>query len=314
MTDIEVSTLLALPLEEIVQRLPAFLGSYIVAEARDAVVSAVEAVREEAEPADWARLLGHMQTLGDNFGGHVRDDLATRIAVAYMEPLVDPASPLDGLQHLDAALALQRSGRRVMIVGNHLSYADTMALGQLLVLAGRSDVRSLLTAVAGPKVYSEPMRRLAAAGIHSIKVAQSSKVATGQPALSPREIVRIAKRCLQVATEMMDAGRIVLIYPAGTRSRTGRLQPFIRATNRWLTLPEVVLLPYVGWGNEALYSPDDDLMRPATCHGRFGPIIDPGALLEAGSNRDGILETAHRALEELLPPDYRALPGAPRIS
>ena len=70
-------------------------------------------------------------------------------------------------------MALADSGRRVMIVGNHLSYADTMALRSMLSRRGRHDAVSRLTAVAGLRSTLSRCGRLAVAGIHSIKVAQS---------------------------------------------------------------------------------------------------------------------------------------------
>ena len=315
MTDIPVDTLLALPLDEIVARLPAFLGSYVTEDhgARAAVVGAIEGVRTDRERPDWAALHAHMGTLGSDFGAWPRNDLATAVADAYMTPLIGDGSSIEGLEHLDAALEAA-TGRRLLIVGNHLSYADTMALTSLLNTAGRRDVRERITAVAGPKVYSEPMRRLAAASIHSIKVAQSASVASDGAQMSPRDVVRIAKRCLAEASEMMDCGHIVLIYPEGTRSRTGRLGSFLKATNRWLTLPGVVVLPTAVWGTESLYTIDDDLMHPADCHARFCPPIDVDALRQAGAGRDDVLAAAWDALDALLPDGWKAAPGTPKIA
>ena len=93
---------------------------------------------------------------------------------------------------------------------------------------------------------------------------------------------------MQQAEESMDVGRFVLIYPEGTRSRTGRLQPFVRATNRWLTLPGIILMPIALWGSEGLYLLDSDSMRPAECHAAVGPLIDTVALRAAGGRRGAI--------------------------
>ena len=230
-----------------------------------------------------------------------------------MRPLLSEGCTLEGLDQLDLAVE-QTDGRRLMIVGNHLSYADISSFTSLLEAHDRGTFRRRIAAVAGPKVYADPMRRLAASGIGTIKVAQSASVASAGAEMSPRDVVRIAKRCLGEASELMDAGRVVLIYPEGTRSRSGRLGPFLRATNRWLTLPGVVVLPVAVWGSEQLYRIDEGLMHPADCHVRFGPAIDIDALRAGGTDRDGVLRTARDAIATLLPEAYRPEPGAPAIA
>ncbi|MEE2829722.1 MAG: lysophospholipid acyltransferase family protein [Myxococcota bacterium] len=302
-----VAEFLRLPLEQVMAGLPTFLASYVVPEpaVQREVIEAISALGRDQPKAAWASLLEHMQHLGEGYGRFHRNGLAERIAEAYMAPLLDGASSLEGVEHLDRAMEQLRAGARLMIVGNHLSYADTMTVRALLGRLGRHDAVARLTAVAGPKVYSEPMRRLAVAGIHSIKVAQSSTLSTNESELGPREIMRISRMCMEQAVEAMDDGQIVLIYPEGTRSRTGRLQSFVRATNRWLTLPGVVLRPVALWGSEGLYLIDSDQMRPAECHARIGPAIDTEQLRADGAGRDEIMEAAFLALADLLPPHYR---------
>lgn len=311
---VSVEQFIALPVDEIIEGLPRFLASYVIADRalQEAVVEAIAPLQTEAPRAEWEALVAHMKTLGEAYGFYHRDALAEKVAEAYMIPLLEDSSTIEGLEHLDTAVALADAGRRVMIVGNHLSYADTMALRSMLSRRGRNEAVSRLTAVAGPKVYAEPMRRLAVAGIHSIKVAQSSTLSTNeQGAISPRELVRISKMCLGQAGDSMDAGRFVLVYPEGTRSRDTRLQPFVRATNRWLTLPGVVLLPVALWGTESLYLLDSDQMRSAECHGAVGPVIDTAALQSEGAGRDGIMRAAHEGIAAMLPQGYRPEPGTP---
>jgi 1-acyl-sn-glycerol-3-phosphate acyltransferase len=223
--------------------------------------------------------------LGDGFEAWRRSPLAARITAAWMEPLITSGSSIAGLEHLDAGLEAMGQGRRLMIVCNHLSYPDVNMLGHLLLRAGRPEVRALLTALAGPKAYSDPMH-----------------VATGQAELSPRELVRILRHCLGLAERVMDEGQIVVIFPEGTRSRSGRLQPFLRATSRWLSLPGVVLLPTAIWGTEAF---DAEPLAPAECHARFGPLLDLETPRGAGVDRGGVVEAAREAVAALLPEGYR---------
>jgi 1-acyl-sn-glycerol-3-phosphate acyltransferase len=311
---VSVAEFIALPVQKIIDALPRFLASYVIPDpdVQQAVIAEIAQLQTTAPRAEWEALVAHLKTLGEDYGFYHRDALAEKVAEGYMIPLLEDSSTIAGLEFLDQAVALADSGRRVMIVGNHLSYADTMALRSLLSRRGRHDAVSRLTAVAGPKVYAEPMRRLAVAGIHSIKVAQSSTLSTNeQEPMSPRELVRISRSCMRQAEESMDVGRFVLIYPEGTRSRDTRLQPFVRATNRWLTLPDVVLLPIALWGTEALYLLDSDQMRPAECHAEVGAPIDTAALKAGGAGRDEIMQVAHAAIAAMLPAEYQPPPGSP---
>jgi len=311
---VSVAQFIALPVQKIIDALPRFLASYVIPDpaVQQAVIAEIALLQTAAPRAEWEALVAHFKTLGEDYGFYHRDALAEKVAEGYMIPLLEDSSTIEGLEFLDQAVALADSGRRVMIVGNHLSYADTMALRSLLSRRGRHDAVSRLTAVAGPKVYAEPMRRLAVAGIHSIKVAQSSTLSTNeQESLSPRDLVRISKRCMQQAEESMDEGRFVLIYPEGTRSRDTRFQPFVRATNRWLTLPDVVLLPIALWGTEELYLLDSDQMRPAECHAEVGSPIDTAELKAGGAGRDEIMQAAHAAIAAMLPEGYQPEPGSP---
>jgi 1-acyl-sn-glycerol-3-phosphate acyltransferase len=287
------------------------MGSYVTPTAREAVTTAVSSVR--APLSEWTELHAHLQIVGSEFGRWTRNDLAARLTCAFMIPLMIDHSAIDGFEHLDSALALAE-GRRLMLFGNHLSYVDITALTALLDGAGRSDFARSITVVSGPKVYTAPLLRLASAGMHSIKVAQSASVASGGAQIAPRDVVRIAKHCLGEAAGAMDEGHAVLIYPEGTRSRSRRLGPFLRATNRWLTLPGVIALPIAVWGTDRLYEIDDDLLHPAECRARFGPPFDVDSLRADGVDRDGVLVAARTALAELLPEPYQPDPGVAPIA
>jgi 1-acyl-sn-glycerol-3-phosphate acyltransferase len=305
---------LDLPREQLLAALPGFLASYVLPgdDTQARVRAGVAAVRDAAAPGEWDGLLDYMRQLGTDYGHWEGNALAARLATAFMDTLLRADSTLEGVEHLDVASQQSLAGRRVMLVGNHLSYADTITLRHLLLRAGREEAVARLTAVAGPKVYEEPMRRLSVAALHSIKVAQSASVASGSAArgVSPREMVAIARRCLEEAERAMDRGRLVLLYPEGTRSRSGRLQPFLRATARWLSIDGLLLVPVVVWGGEKLYGLEDDRMRPATAHGRIGPPLDTRDLVGArGMGRDEVLAAAHAALQALLPEEYRAPEG-----
>jgi len=291
--------LLGRPRPELVGLIPSFLADHVHPGdgARERVRDGVEQVLREATDAEWSRFARHVSGLGSDFGAWDADPLGRRLMRVTLEPVVKEGSSLRGLEHLDAATA---SGRPVLIAGNHLSYADPSVTQELLRRWDREVPAALLTAVAGPKVYREPLRLLGAAAMNTIKVAQSSAVASEQQPMSAREIARAARRALADAQRLMGEGRIVLLYPEGTRSRTGALGPFLKATARWVTLPDLLVLPFALLGSDGCYTLEDDRLRPALIHGTFGPAVDTARLAAEGMKREQVLETVRDAVARAL--------------
>lgn len=261
-----------------------------------------------ATPTDaWDPFIDGMDERGAEYAAYPPDLAVQGLIDAFLDSLVATESTVEGLEHLDAACARSAAGGRVLLVGNHTSYADATTLTLLLRRAGRADAAGRMAVVAGPKVFTHPMRRCASAAMTSIKVAQSSRLAHNKAQLSPREVARIARRCLQIAAELMDNGSIVLLYAEGTRSRDGHMQPFLKATGRYATIPDTAVLPVAQWGAEKVMPLGTSTFHRAPVHLRFGPMIKP-----AQRTRPEALETIHDAIATRLPDAYRPLEG-PRI-
>lgn len=284
------------PRAEVVDPLCAFLATYIEGDAAGEAQARLTAVLDATTDAEWSDYVDYLAVFGADWGRHDAHPLGRAMTWALFGPLLLPDSTLTGLEHLDAV-----AGQRTMIVGNHLSYVDPTSLWALMRREGRQDLADRLTAVAGPKVYEgEPMRLMGASANHSIKVAQSAQVAS-ESYLGPRDIARIARASLTLAAELMDAGRIVLIYPEGTRSRTGRLGPFLPGVGRWLALEGVRIVPLGLQGPNDLYGLGGDTLRPATVRGALGPPLPE----EPGASREERVDTARNAVAALLPEGMR---------
>ncbi len=93
------------------------------------------------------------------------------------------------------------------------------------------------------------------------------------PGAGARDIARAALRALEDAQRLMAQGRLVLIYPEGTRSRTGELGPFLKATARRMTLPRLLVVPLAPRGSDGCNTLEDDRLRPAEIHAHFGPAV-----------------------------------------
>ena len=93
---VSVEQFIALPVDEIIEALPRFLASYVVADPvlQGAVVSAIAPLQTEAPRAEWEALVTHMKTLGEDYGFYHRDALAEKVAEAYMIPCWKTHRPL----------------------------------------------------------------------------------------------------------------------------------------------------------------------------------------------------------------------------
>lgn len=277
---------------------PDWLGSHVAEEVRPDVVSGVAEVVAAASTDELARLMATFQSCGDGYRLHPADPLARRISHAFMAPLL-PGAEVRGLDTLRAAC----EAGPTLWLANHFSYVDTQATDALLARDGADDLAQRVVAVAGPKVYGTTFRRLASSCLTTLKTAQSSRLAHNEAELSPREVARIAIQTLQEADALARTGRPILVYAEGARSRTGKLQPFLKAVAKYARAPGTRMVPVAITGTEALYPIDAELMRPARVVLTFGEPVDVEAL-----GRSEALEECWRRLRESLPEHQR--PGA----
>jgi len=305
---LSIEQIASLPVPLLRQGLVPWVSSHVVAEPDRIAALEANLQRELDATSDegLATLLATFGAAGDGYRHFPADPCARRLTRAYMAKM-SPTWRVDGLDRLDAWLASGPARR--MIVCNHLSYTDTQLTDSLLALEGRAGVADRLVAIAGPKVYTEAWRRLAAISLHTRKTVQSSTVATEQDTLSPRELAVVALETLRDCERLMDEGYIILLYPEGTRSRNGRFQPFLRAAGRYLQIPGLSVLPMAQTGSERIFPIGDRLMYPGHVRITFGePFAGedyPGKL--------GALAEVHARIAASLPAAYRPEPGAPPV-
>jgi 1-acyl-sn-glycerol-3-phosphate acyltransferase len=270
--------------------LPGFLAATVVPERRGAVKLAMEELLARTGEEDLAAALGALSRAGETYERYPADPFARRLSRLYMACLVEPDSGVIGLEHLQQAVGLGP----VLLLGNHRSYVDTQ-LTDLLIARQDPALADRLLAVAGPKVYADTFRRIAAIGLNTLKTAQSVSVASEQALSSGREVARIAAQTVRQAEERMRAGDAVLLYAEGTRSRDGRLGPFLRGASRYARLPGLRVLPLALQGSEQVYPIDSPVLFPARVRLAFAPPF-----LAEGLDRDALLERARAEILRLL--------------
>lgn len=282
--------LMQLPPEQIRAAFPGFLASYI----QGAPEIAAETMAHSAEilgASSDGQLKATLKAFAELGGGGYRpyNALPTirELARGWMQRVMIPGA-VEGTEHLLAA-----RGKNQLWVGNHRSYIDTSATDALLAGAGLDYLADDMMVVAGPKVYSDTFRRVAAAGLNTLMVAQSTQIGHNAAELSPREVAAIALNSLKQSQVWRAERGPVLLYPEGTRTRSGRMGPFLRAAARYARNVDVIV-PMAIIGSDDLFGLDEKI-RPSKVTLRVGEPFEPP------KGKTAWLEEAHARVAALLP-------------
>jgi 1-acyl-sn-glycerol-3-phosphate acyltransferase len=236
---------------------------------------------------------------------YAADPLARRILHLLAEQLVLNDCSLVGIEH-----AVAVSGRRVVLVANHLSYADANLIDVLLQRSGGAALAGRLTAIAGPKVFSDRLRRFSSLAFGTIKTPQSTNLSSEESVMSAREVAVAARRSIDLARARLTRGDALLVFPEGRRSRTGALQQMLVGAARYLEVPDTWILPVGIAGSDALFPIGSGALRPVRIVVRMGQPFEVEALSErAGGDRRLIMDAIGLAIAELLPKKYQGVYG-----
>ena len=128
--------------------------------------------------------------------------------------------------------------------------------------------------------------------------------------MTPREVAVAARRSIEVAHERLCLGEALLVFPEGTRSRTGRMQRLLSGAARYLDVPDTWVLPMGLAGTERLFPMSEDSLNPVRITLTIGQPL-PARLLDerAKGDRQLVMDDIGRAIAALLPPDYRGVYG-----
>jgi 1-acyl-sn-glycerol-3-phosphate acyltransferase len=267
----------------------------------DALRPAVAEELADFSDAEIASHLERMETTGSDWGYFPADPIARHISRASLSQVLGKGSRVDDV---DAVGAARRSP--AVFLGNHLSFVDVNVLDYLMADSGYSDVAQSITTLVGPKVFATPVRRLASLCFGTIKLPQSTSRASGEAVMPPREVARLARRTIATAHQRQARGEHLLVFPEGSRTRTGGLQRCLAAVARYLET-DALMIPWGHTGNEHLMPLDDDRARPGTeVRVRIGKPVPTTELFEAcRRNRQLIADVAGFLISDLLPQDYR---------
>jgi 1-acyl-sn-glycerol-3-phosphate acyltransferase len=233
------------------------------------------------------------------------DPLARRVHHVLAESILDDRSTVTGLHHLDAV-----RGSPVVLIANHLSYADANLLEILLHRAGATAQADRLTVVAGPKVYSSLKRRFSSLCFGTIKTPQSTALSSEDAVMHPREVARVARQCIEIALDRVRRGEALLVFAEGTRSRSFGMQQTLAGVARYLEWPGTQVLPVGLTGTELMFPIGEEALHDVPIVARLGPAIDAADLHAlCGGDRRAMMDEVGRAIANLLPEEYQGVYG-----
>jgi 1-acyl-sn-glycerol-3-phosphate acyltransferase len=107
-----------------------------------------------------------------------------------------------------------------------------------------------------------------------------------------------ARRSIDRAKDRIRQGHSVLLFPEGTRSRTGALLPFKKGGFHLALDAGVPIVPVAIRGSRETMPPGSLLLRPGTVHITIGAPIPTAGL--AGDDREALVGRVRALIEEML--------------
>jgi 1-acyl-sn-glycerol-3-phosphate acyltransferase len=261
---------------------------------------------DSAGPGALHDLSVRLANAGADWTFYPRDPLARRIHQVLADKLLHEDSTVLGIEHV----AEVPNRGPVVIVANHLSYADANLLELLLQRGGAAALADRLTVMAGPKVYSSRTRRFSSLCFDTIKTPQNSARSTEDAVMSAREVAHAARQSIDMAHERLRRGDAVLVFPEGMRSRSRGMQQMLGGVARYFEVPGTQVLPVGITGTEAMFPVGDNRLHRVPIVAQVGHSIDAGSLRErTAHNRRLMMDTLGLAIADLLPEVYRGIYG-----
>ena len=170
----------------------------------------------------------------------------------------------------------------VLLIANHTSYSDPPIVG--------SACPRPVHFMAKAELFDRPLLGAFIRRAHAFPVRRGAADRTA----------------LRRAVRLLREGKVLLLFPEGTRSPDGRLQELEQGAAFIALSGNAVVVPVGLVGADRLLSRGSPILRPAKLHVRFGPPVDLSDLRGQRHTREILAQACQQmaaGMRALLPPD-----------
>jgi glycerol-3-phosphate dehydrogenase/1-acyl-sn-glycerol-3-phosphate acyltransferase len=213
--------------------------------------------------------------------------------VEFLEPLMKNFT-VEGLENLDEIIPLMGK-YPITLISNHVSHLDAPAIYNLLYREG-GNARKLaesLVFIAGRLAFEPDFTRLGLYMFDTLLVCSKRDMSEnpGQANL----MTKINMRAFRHSQQLQKQGKIIAIFPEGTRSRSGNLTNFVDSVYHYVT--HKIVLPISLTGTDEILPTSSFLFRAARGKLTIGkPIL-------VGEPSENKLKDIPDTLERMIIPD-----------
>lgn len=196
----------------------------------------------------------------ERVGVHTKQNPALRdFIVSFLAPLMQNFT-FEGGENVKLILPLA-DRFPVVLISNHISHLDAPAIYQLLYRQG-GEARQLadrLAFIAGRLAFEEDFGRLGLYMFDTLLVC-SKRDMTQNPGMAD-VMTRINMRAFRQSQQLQKEGKILSIFPEGTRSRTGSLLGFVDTVYHYVA--NKIIVPVSLEGTDRILPADSFLFQQA---------------------------------------------------
>lgn len=211
----------------------------------------------------------------ERVGVHTQQIPALRdFMVSFLDPLMKNFT-FEGAENLKYILPL--TGKfPVVLISNHISHLDAPAIYNLLYRQG-GDARKIadqLAFIAGRLAFEEDFGRLGLYMFDTLLVC-SKRDMTQNPGLADT-MTRINMRAFRQGGSLQKEGKILAVFPEGTRSRTGSLLGFVDTVYHYVA--NKIIIPVSLEGTDQILPANSFLFQQAKGKMSLGKPVLVGEL------------------------------------
>jgi len=220
---------------------------------------------------------------------------------------------VEGTENLDTTKNLIMERKKIVMLSNHLSWADPPVTMAALKRNGFAEMAEMITTIAGVKLRTDIVRNFLGAAYDVIPIWSPFTEPKNQEEKEMR--LQMYKDALRDAKQDLESGRILLAYPEATRSRTQKLAIGQPGITHYLTLVKNTFVLSIGiYGTEKILPVGallPDVNKASVAFGEPIEVADVVKMFEHIKNREEkrqmIVNYFMYRIADCLPQKYRGV-------